>query len=223
MSRRGLDLTQQREMTTAGGLLSHVRMPVILGMMLAGPGTSAAATATGHLVVPFAQRRDQTTAGAPFHETKAQSAALAELRRLSGLTWDQLARLFAVSRRSLHFWASGKPMTPGNEEHLHRVLGVLRRIDRGSAAANRRLLFTAGEGRLLPFDLLVERGYERVVALVGEGEPRQVTRAPRPSAEARAARAPLPPDVLADATQDANHRDLSGGRPAKSVRFRGGG
>ena len=222
MSRTILSVTQQSEMTTGGGLLTHVRMPAIVGMILAGPGTSAAVAAPVPVLAPLTRTWDQTTAGVPLLEARSQGSTIGELRRLSGLTWDQLARLFEVSRRSLHFWASGKPMTPANEEHLNRTLGVLRRIDRGSSAANRTLLLTAREDGILPFDLLVDGAYDRVVRLLGEGEQRKETRAPRPSAEARAARAPLPPDVLADASQDTIHRERGTVRPAKSTRFRGG-
>ena len=74
----------------------------------------------------------QTTAGAPVPLVAAPAGAvIGELRRLSGLTWDQLARLLGVSRRSVHFWASGKPMAQSNEEHLRRLLAVVRKVDRG--------------------------------------------------------------------------------------------
>ncbi|MYE02765.1 MAG: helix-turn-helix transcriptional regulator [Alphaproteobacteria bacterium] len=33
--------------------------------------------------------------------------ALFEIRRLSGLTWQELADLFGVSRRTVHNWANG--------------------------------------------------------------------------------------------------------------------
>src|SRR4030065_864926 len=36
--------------------------------------------------------------------------AIAEIRRLTGLTWGQIAEIFDVSRRTIHFWASGKPL-----------------------------------------------------------------------------------------------------------------
>ena len=85
-------------------------------------------------------------------------AVIGELRRLSGLTWDQLARLFGVSRRSVHFWASGKPMAPSNEEHLRRLLAVVRKVDRGSARANRAILLGADEDGISLFDLLAAGG-----------------------------------------------------------------
>ena len=33
-----------------------------------------------------------------------------ELRRLTGFTWDELALLLSVTRRSLHLWANGGPI-----------------------------------------------------------------------------------------------------------------
>lgn len=57
-------------------------------------------------------------------------AAIGELRHLSGLTWEQLSSIFAISRRSLHLWASGKSMIEC-EDHLQRVLDVVRKIDKG--------------------------------------------------------------------------------------------
>jgi DNA-binding transcriptional regulator YiaG len=67
-------------------------------------------------------------------------AVVSESRRLAGLTWKQLARVFGVARRSLHFWASGKPTDASNEEHLRRLLVVPRQADRGTAHENREML-----------------------------------------------------------------------------------
>lgn len=146
---------------------------------------------------------DQTTPGTPVRSSVHAGGAIAELRRSSGLTWDQLARLFDVSRRALHFWASGKPMTASNEEHLQRLIALVRSIDRGSASANRVALLTPIEG-VLPFDLLVRRDYDRASKLIGESG---IVRQPPPKlgTAAMRARMPLPPEVLVGATQD---RDL---------------
>src|SRR5690606_28590116 len=115
------------------------------------------------------------------------------------------ARLFNVTRRSLHFWASGKAMTPSNEEHLQRLLAVVRRLDRGSARENRTLLLSVREDGSLPVDLLAKGGYERVVALLGPGSGRRAVPPSKLSAEAQAARAPRPPEELVGALQDRVH------------------
>ena len=83
-------------------------------------------------------------------ESVQHGASVAELRRLSGLTWDQLAGLMDVSRRSLHHWVSGKPASAEHQTRLQRLLGTLRRLDRGDSSQNRTLLLTPDHtGRLL--------------------------------------------------------------------------
>lgn len=131
------------------------------------------------------------------------SAAIAELRRLSGLTWEQLARLFDVSRRSLHFWASGEAMAPSNEERLQRLLRVMRAVDRGSASANRAVLLAAGGDGVVPFDLLAAGRYDVALVTVGAGEGRPPT--PSPPAAVIAERTPRPPEERVGALQDRPH------------------
>ena len=209
--------------TSAAGamLMRQVRKPILVGLMLAGLGTSTADALPPGLVLRGQRTVDQTTAGASVSVAAPSGSAISELRRLSGLTWDQLARLFNVSRRSLHFWASGKPMTPSNEEHLQRLLAVVRKVDRGSASANRAMLLGVREDGSLPFDLLASGDYDRVLSLLGPGEARRIS-PPKLSEEARAARAPLPPEELVGARQDRIHRDGGIARAAKSVRVRSG-
>lgn len=191
--------------TSAAGAMRtrRVREPVLVGFMLAGLGTSSATALPAEIALRSPRAIEQTTSGAAVRASEPAGAAIGELRRRSGLTWDQLARLFGVSRRSLHFWASGKPMAAGNEEHLHRLLDVIRKIDRGSASANRKVLLTAHEDGGLPFDSLVAQDYEQVVLMLGPAMER--ARSPKISDEARAARAPRPPEELVGAFQDRIH------------------
>jgi transcriptional regulator with XRE-family HTH domain len=145
-------------------------------------------------------------------------AGIAELRRLSGLTWAQLARLFAVSRRSLHFWASGKPLTPANEERLNRMLATLRRIDRGSALANRALLLGPDRDGQIPFDMLAEGRFEHVASLLGGGAVAPGPAGKRPSISVQAARTPPAPDTFVDALQDRVHVEKARLISAKPIR-----
>lgn len=192
--------------TSAAGsmLMRQVREPVLVGCMLAGLGTSTACAAPQEVLWRSHRSLEQTTAGAVVPSVQPAGAAIGELRRLSGLTWDQLARVFSVSRRSLHFWASGKPMAPSNEEHLQRVLAVVRKIDRGSASVNRTALLGVRDDGSIPFDLLIAGDYERVVSLLGAGDATR-TSPPRISHEARAVRTPRPPEELVGALQDRIH------------------
>jgi DNA-binding transcriptional regulator YiaG len=173
------------------------------GSLLAGAGTSSERLVPEASVQP-AMALEQTNAGLSLARGEEVDVSIAELRRLSGLTWDQLARLFQVSRRSLHFWASGKAMAPSNEEHLQRLLSVIRKMDRGSSDANRAAIVATSEDGTIPFDLLVAEQYERASAMLGtSGVPRATT--PRLSSEALASRSPRPPEEIVDALQDRVH------------------
>lgn len=77
----------------------------------------------------------------------ATSSALMEIRRLAGLTWQEMGDLFGVSRRSVHHWVSGKALSARHERRVRVALGALRRLDTGSAQTNRNRLFTVSDER----------------------------------------------------------------------------
>jgi DNA-binding transcriptional regulator YiaG len=214
-----LEIRPTFDSTSAAGamVMRQVREPVLVGLMLAGLGTSSAHALPVAMVMRSPRPVEQTTAGASVLVADRAGPGIAELRRVSGFTWDQLSRLFNVSRRSLHFWASGKAMTPSNEEHLQRLLAVVRKIDRGSAGANRTALLTVREDGTIPFDLLAAEHYEQVVALLGPGEARRV-QTPKLPVQAMAARAPRPPEELVGALQDRIHPASGRLLAAKAVR-----
>lgn len=168
---------------------------------------------------------EETTVGAATQtvseETsiaKTPSDALADLRRISGLTWEQLSRVFGVARRSLHFWASGKPLSAGNEERLRVTLATIRFVDRGSASANRSFL-TSPLGHFgPPLELLAEQKYDTLRELAGEGPGRpEIALAPL-AASAAHARRPPSPDRLVGAGHEPVHREVGKSRPARATR-----
>jgi transcriptional regulator with XRE-family HTH domain len=208
--------------TSAAGPMRQVRNPLVVGVMLFTCGTSSAYS------IPTAQRslsehpsQHTTSTGQTASLAVPAGEAIAELRTLSGLTWEQLARVMGVSRRSLHLWASGKPMASTNEEKLARVLAVVRQLDRGTAAANRGWLLASSTEGLLLLDLLKDGAYSKVVALctilddslTGPGLP--VNRRPEEALGSS-------PDELVGALQDRVHRDVGRVRPAKGVKTRSG-
>ena len=168
---------------------------------------------------------ERTTSGLPIsfplaNSAEANRSTLNELRRLSGLTWEQLAKLFNVSRRSLHFWASGQPLSRFNEENLNRLLGTIRYINRGSASLNRNLLLSPGrDGRLL-FDLLIAGEHEEVKRILGPGNAHQKPQLVPLSEDASMSRMPPPPEDLVDALQEPIHREVGRSRPARAARSR---
>ncbi|CCI24112.1 conserved hypothetical protein [Microcystis aeruginosa PCC 9809] len=152
------------------------------------------------------------------HLFQDSQKAINELRKTSGLTWEQVAKLFNVSRRSIHFWASGQPLASDNEEKLNRLLGVIRYIDRGSASLNRKLLLNPNADGELPLDQLISGEYDKVRENLGRGNPPKRPKLTPLSEEESELRRPLPPEILIDALQDSIHHDVGRSRPAKTLR-----
>jgi DNA-binding transcriptional regulator YiaG len=148
-----------------------------------------------------------TNSGMTFGANPFQSShsAIMELHRLTGLTWDQMARLFDVSRRSLHFWASGKSLNAANEEHLQQILTVIRNIDRGNAKENRSVLLSELPDGTVPFDMLSAKDYEGVIAKLGISFPRMIRKTVTTARHITAFNTPPPPHVLVDALQASIH------------------
>lgn len=148
------------------------------------------------------------------------SEALLELRLQTEFTWDQIARLFSVSRRTVHLWAGGGPMSRENEEHLHRMLGVVRRADRGRTGDNRAaLLRTTSALNRCAFDCLVARDYVSALHALEPLPETHQTSAQQftPSSELLAERAPLAPDILLSTRHD-NMPEAT--RRGRKVRYR---
>ena len=155
-------------------------------------------------------------------EPEATRRAIANLRRISGLTWRQLGQLLGVSRRSVHYWASGEPLNADNEQRLMRVLDIVRAADRGRARSTRAALLDASDGTT-PFDMLAAMRFDDARRTLGQGRAGPVPALAELSAEAKAARKPLPPEELIDAKSERVHRDLGRARAARTVRNTGRG
>jgi transcriptional regulator with XRE-family HTH domain len=146
--------------------------------------------------------------------------AVNELRKLSGLTWEQLACLFDVSRRSVHFWSSGQPLAVAHEKKLNRILDAVQYISLGSASLNRSLLMGIGNDGKSYLELLAAGEYETVKRLLGASNARAKPQLAPLAPAAVAARIPANPADLVDVLQDPIHREVGKSRLAKSVRSR---
>lgn len=152
--------------------------------------------------------------------TESSQVTIHEIKRLSGLTWEQLAKIFNVSRRSLHFWASGKPLSPFNEEHLRRLLATIRYINRGSADINRSALLQPQQDSVIPLDLLVSGKYEEVKRSLGAGKVVENPKLKPLSPEAIASRMPPPPEERVGIMHETLHKEVGRSRPARTMRSR---
>ena len=94
--------------------------------------------------------------------TESTAEAIMEIRRRSGLTWQELAELFEVSRRSAHHWANGNPVSAGRERTIRRMLAAIRHLDRGSQVDTRALLLAVDQATgVSTLDLLTDRPIRR--------------------------------------------------------------
>jgi DNA-binding transcriptional regulator YiaG len=151
---------------------------------------------------------------------KSTQQAVNKLRKLSGLTWKQLATLFNVSRRSVHFWASGEALSSANQEKLNRTLDAVEYISRGSASNNRSLLMGIADDGKSYLELLASGEFDRVKHLLGAGNAPTKPKLDRLSPAAEMSRVPPNPADLVDALQDSIHQEVGKSRVAKSMRSR---
>lgn len=80
------------------------------------------------------------------HPKPAAATRIRELKEQSGLTWDQLRRLFGVSRRAVHAWASGTRMRAGNEERLSELEQVVAALNATDPEGRRHELLSSSNG-----------------------------------------------------------------------------
>lgn len=83
-----------------------------------------------------------TTRAAPHvvRDSNKHLTSITSLRELSGLTTDQISRLFGVSRRSIQNWVAGASMSSANEERLSGLIGVVLAVGSTPEERRRKLL-----------------------------------------------------------------------------------
>jgi hypothetical protein len=127
--------------------LVGVRLPYLPGVIVASPGMMLDAyliaervTSVGLPVegVPLAAAAELVTGGT------STAKAIRKAHEDSGLTWEQLARVFCVSRRSVHLWANGARMNATNVELLMRFVDFLDRLEAASPDERRTALLAIG-------------------------------------------------------------------------------
>jgi DNA-binding transcriptional regulator YiaG len=94
-------------------------------MLVAFSSTSSQATTIGAARMIPGSSMASGMAHQQDNELKI-SDALDDIRRRSGLTWGQLAKIFEVSRRTVHSWANGSSVRVA---HVGRVSELLQRVN----------------------------------------------------------------------------------------------
>ena len=137
-----------------------------------------------------------------YMPTESTAEAIMEIRRRSGLTWQELAELFEVSRRSAHHWANGNPVSAGRERTIRRMLAAIRHLDRGSQVDTRALLLAVDQATgVSTLDLLKTGRFDDATARVAGGRAPVPHRVPLLS-DVQDARRPPAPALLLGAEQD---------------------
>lgn len=92
---------------------------------------------------------------------------IAELRALTGLTTDQVGRLFGVSRRSVHNWINGSAMAPQHEERAAKILSIARVLPGTTPAERRTALLDSSRGTSLFHQLVGFRAQDARLQVPG--------------------------------------------------------
>jgi hypothetical protein len=80
----------------------------------------------------------------PPLQIRSDRETISWIKDSSGLTWEQLGRVFGVSRRAVHMWASGSRMNQGNAAQVHEFAGAVERVQGSSVTETRTALLSVG-------------------------------------------------------------------------------
>jgi len=136
------------------------------GLMLGALSIGAIAVRTSTTIdVPASLHRfgGATNTGIPVDVVNVapvdNARQLRELHSSAGLSWNQVAALFGVSRRSVHAWVAGSVMRTANRERLDALVAIAARPHEGSAQLRAALFghVQTGAPAVRP-EVLLERG-----------------------------------------------------------------
>lgn len=63
---------------------------------------------------------------APASEPRRDNEEVVWIKEHSGLTWDQLGKVFGVSRRAVHMWANGGRLNESNARRLREFSSIIK-------------------------------------------------------------------------------------------------
>ena len=210
--------TYRAQGTGSNGFVKAATSALIIVSMLGSPTTSNA-----NLSRIVTERTSSTPSNTLYSSTTVEDVpstarGILAIRQIANLTWDETAKVFGVSRRTVHLWANGRHPSGDQERKLNRILGILSAFqDLGPSLFREKLMASSKPGTLF-FDLLCNDEFEAFQeAFLGTELPRKF--APPPTTvEARGNTSPSP-ILLLDALQD-RPIEASKSLAKKTVRFR---
>lgn len=139
--------------TITTGAAAPKKPPAIYMGLLATIAFASPTTAMARAQIPEAVIAPCWTSTGPVPERPAShSGAVRRLKDRCGLSWQQLADAFGVSRRSLHFWVNGGNLAPANVQRLEDLSGQLASLGGLPPAAIRAELLRPNAIGLSKFD-----------------------------------------------------------------------
>lgn len=209
--------------TSAGGTMRRSSLAFTIGAILVSTTPSESATFRTYEAPRIVERTSTGPVGQIRHVPAESTAeAILEIRRRSGLTWEELGDLFGVSRRSIHHWASGRSVSARHDRMIRRILVIVRHLDRGNQIGARARLLALDDATVVStFDLLKQGRFDEAAARLGVVSVPENRRLPL-SRRAQDARRPQAPTSLLEADQDrpdipAKARAIRAARPSKNM------
>ncbi|MDI4655519.1 hypothetical protein [Xanthobacter autotrophicus] len=115
-------------------------------------------------LVAWPSEHIQTVSRSAVALTEAQRFG-EELRRVSGLTNEEIAPLLGVSRRSFQAWLAGEAISARKEGRMRATVEAIRAIATPDPFETRARLLNRDSFSVRPYDLLVEGRYEAAIIL----------------------------------------------------------
>lgn len=147
----------ERDVTTAGpaaqsGAMSWLATGTLVVSLLGGTGTTVPVMSSQRLIVE--QSVTSTTLNvvlplSPITGSRDLAASVRSLHARSGLSWEQLAKLFGVSRRAVHKWAAGGAMNTGNAARLAELHAAVDPLGDEPSVVRARLVASDDRGKTL--------------------------------------------------------------------------
>lgn len=110
--------------------LTSKALAAAFAVAIAGTSLSGASS-------PIVRLQDIVHAAPKSVQAIAVVEMLRAIRRRTAMTWDQLGSIFVVSRRSLHNWANGQPVTAENQFKVRKLYDRVLALGDGPAFAAR--------------------------------------------------------------------------------------
>lgn len=112
-------------------------------------------------VVQSGTRAEQSLEGRQAIAPQEIARALRDLRRASGLTWDEIASSLGVSRRAAHHWAAGARPSARHAARLGALVQLVASYATGDPAQTRSRLIGPDDRGYSPVSLFIRGSHMR--------------------------------------------------------------